>query len=90
MGIPNSLIILWDTAVLLVNDNYSTPTVNNIYYSSSSGTGSDTASCRMMCTVFPSRSSLISPVQAVSFYLVHCVGVSSVIGQNKLPCGWSE
>ena len=27
--------VLWDTAGLLVNDNYSTPTVNNIYCSSS-------------------------------------------------------
>jgi len=49
-------LTLWDTAGLLVNDNYSTPTVNNIYCSSSSCTGSDTASCRTMCTVFPSRS----------------------------------
>jgi len=33
---------------------------------------------------------LISQVQAVSFYLVRWVGVSSVIGQNKLSCDWSE
>jgi hypothetical protein len=34
--------------------------------------------------------SLVSQVQAVSFYLVRCVGVLSVIGQNKLSCDWSE
>jgi hypothetical protein len=33
---------------------------------------------------------LVSQVQAVSFYLVRCVGVLSVIGQNKLFCDWSE
>ena len=33
---------------------------------------------------------LISQVQAISFYLVRWVGVSSVIGQNKLTCNWSE
>ena len=33
---------------------------------------------------------LISQVQAVSFYLVRWVGVSSVIGQNKLSYDWSE
>ena len=36
------------------------------------------------------RSDLTSQVQAVSFYLVRCVGVSSVIGQNILSCDWSE
>ena len=34
-------LILWDTVGLLVNDNYSTPTVNNIYCSLSSCTGID-------------------------------------------------
>jgi hypothetical protein len=33
------LLSLWDAAGLLVNDNYSTPTVNNVYCSSSSCTG---------------------------------------------------
>jgi hypothetical protein len=33
---------------------------------------------------------MVSQVQAVSFYLVGCVGVLSVIGQNKLSCDWSE
>ena len=27
---------------------------------------------------------------SVYFYLVRCVGVSSVIGENKLSCDWSE
>ena len=33
---------------------------------------------------------LILQVHAVSFYLVRWVGVSSVIGQNKLTCDWSK
>ena len=33
--------LLWVTAGLLANDNYSTPKVNNIYCSSSSCTGID-------------------------------------------------
>jgi hypothetical protein len=33
---------------------------------------------------------LILQAQVVSFYLVCCVGVLSVIGQNKLACDWSE
>jgi hypothetical protein len=37
-----------------------------------------------------SLSLLVSQVQAVSFYLVRCVSVLSVIGQNKLSCDWSE
>jgi hypothetical protein len=31
----------------------------------------------------------VSLVQTVPFYLVRCVGVLSVIGQNKLFCDWS-
>ena len=33
---------------------------------------------------------LILQAHAVSFYLVRWVGVSSVIGQNKLTCDWSK
>jgi len=33
---------------------------------------------------------LILQAHAVSFYLVRWVGVSSVIGQNKLTCDWLE
>jgi hypothetical protein len=32
---------------------------------------------------------LVSQVQAVSFYLVRCVGVLSVLSQNTLLCDWS-
>jgi hypothetical protein len=42
-----------------------------------------------MCAGYTSRSLLVSQVQAVSFYLIRCVGVLSVIGQNKLFCDWS-
>jgi len=33
---------------------------------------------------------MILQANAVSFYLVRWVGVSSVIGQNKLTCDWSK
>ena len=33
---------------------------------------------------------IILQAPAVSFYLVRWVGVSSVIGQNKLTCDWSK
>jgi hypothetical protein len=81
-----------------VNDNCITPTVNNIYCSSSSCTGIQWEQVVERCTlvtqaeVYWSTAGLllVSQVQAVSFYLVCCVGVLSVIGQNKLFCHWSE
>ena len=36
------------------------------------------------------RCALVSQVQAVPYYLVRCVGVLSMIGQNNLSCDWSE
>jgi hypothetical protein len=51
---------LWDAAGLLVNDNYSTPTVNNIYCLSSSTGIQWWMSCRTICAGYTSRSLLVS------------------------------
>jgi hypothetical protein len=42
-----------------------------------------------MCAGYTSQSLMVSQVQAVSFYLVRCVGALSVIDQNKVFCNWS-
>ena len=82
-------ISLWDTAGLLVNKNYSTPTVNYLFFVVQLYRYSGERVVERYTLVSQAEVSLISQVQAVSFYLVRCVGVSSVIGQNELCCDWS-
>ena len=90
--------LLWDTAGLLANDNYSTPAVNNIYCSSSSCTGIDIqrvlerralASQAEVHWFHKSKPSpfIWSAVLECRLWLVriNC----PVIGQNKLFCDWS-
>ena len=82
---------MWDTAGLLVNNNYSTPTVKYLFHCSLHvQVYSGESVVESYTLVSQAEVSLISQVQAVSIYLVHCVGVPSVIGQNKLFCDWSQ
>jgi hypothetical protein len=86
MSIPRSLFMVWDT-VALRDIQLQYCNTNSIYLQqfgftlskkqkeqSEAGTGTE----------------LILQAHAVSFYLAHWVGVSSVIGQNKLTCDWLD
>ena len=77
-------LLLLDTIGCLKND-YSTPTVNNIY-SSSASTVSNLGNIQ---PCIEGRDCALQ-VQAASFYRVCLVWCTHVIGQNKLCCDWSE
>ena len=80
-----SFISMWDTVGLLDVEQYSY--INSFFINTIRLTPSKQQRERSEAGT---GITIIIQAHAVSFYLVRWVGVSSVIGQNKLTCDWSK